>query len=465
VIALYSPSYGWSANKEITNILDSQATQPIKVGMVSLGCAKNRIDAEVMLGLLQEQGFMITADAAEADVIIVNSCTFIESATSESIDAVLEMAGYKESGRCRALILAGCMSSRYKEQLLSEFPEVDAVIGTGDVGNVAAIVKRVLSGERFTSTAEPLFLYDEHMPRILTTASHSAYVKIAEGCNHHCAFCVIPSLRGNHRSRSLASIVTETRQLVQKGTKEIVLIAQDTTWYGRDIYGESRLADLLRQVAAVEGLRWLRLLYAYPTHLSDDILQVIAEQPNICKYVELPLQHVSDAVLKAMYRQGDSAFINHLVDRIRQIIPDVTLRTSFIVGYPGETDADFAALCDFVTEKRFDHVGVFTYSAEEGTPAAQMPHQLPQAVKEQRKQTLMAIQQRISRAKNEGCIGQDVEVLIERVAKSTAVGRTRRQAPEIDGITYVKGRDLRVGDLVQACIVSASDYDLTAVVE
>ncbi|HHT27564.1 MAG TPA: 30S ribosomal protein S12 methylthiotransferase RimO [Firmicutes bacterium] len=433
--------------------------------MVSLGCAKNRIDSEVMLGILRQQGFDLTADPLEADVIIVNSCTFIESATSESIDAVLEMAQYKERGRCKALILAGCMGSRYKEQLLAELPEVDAIIGTGDVGNVAAIAQRVLSGERFATTAEPLFLYDEQMPRLLTTSPHSAYVKIAEGCNHRCAFCVIPSIRGSYRSRPLNSIVAETRRLVRNGAKEIILIAQDTTWYGRDIYGESRLADLLRRVAAVEGLHWLRLLYAYPTHLSDDVLQVVAEQPNICKYVELPLQHVSDTVLRAMYRQGDGAYINRLIDRIRQIIPDVTLRTSFIVGYPGETEADFAALCDFVTEKRFDHVGVFTYSAEEGTPAAQMPHQIPQAVKEERRQRLLAIQQRISRAKNEGCVGQVTDVLVDRVTDSVCIGRTRRQAPEIDGITYVKGRRLQVGDMVRARILSASDYDLTAVVE
>jgi ribosomal protein S12 methylthiotransferase len=445
--------------------LGAQVTQPFKVGMVSLGCAKNRIDSEVMLGILRQQGFDLTADPLEADVIIVNSCTFIESATSESIDAVLEMAQYKERGRCKALILAGCMGSRYKEQLLAELPEVDAIIGTGDVGNVAAIAQRVLSGERFATTAEPLFLYDEQMPRLLTTSPHSAYVKIAEGCNHRCAFCVIPSIRGSYRSRPLNSIVAETRRLVRNGAKEIILIAQDTTWYGRDIYGESRLADLLRRVAAVEGLHWLRLLYAYPTHLSDDVLQVVAEQPNICKYVELPLQHVSDTVLRAMYRQGDGAYINRLIDRIRQIIPDVTLRTSFIVGYPGETEADFAALCDFVTEKRFDHVGVFTYSAEEGTPAAQMPHQIPQAVKEERRQRLLAIQQRISRAKNEGCVGQVTDVLVDRVTDSVCIGRTRRQAPEIDGITYVKGRRLQVGDMVRARILSASDYDLTAVVE
>jgi ribosomal protein S12 methylthiotransferase len=234
--------------------------------MVSLGCAKNRIDSEVMLGILRQQGFDLTADPLEADVIIVNSCTFIESATSESIDAVLEMAQYKERGRCKALILAGCMGSRYKEQLLAELPEVDAIIGTGDVGNVAAIAQRVLSGERFATTAEPLFLYDEQMPRLLTTSPHSAYVKIAEGCNHRCAFCVIPSIRGSYRSRPLNSIVAETRRLVRNGAKEIILIAQDTTWYGRDIYGESRLADLLRRVAAVEGLHWLRLLYAYPAH-------------------------------------------------------------------------------------------------------------------------------------------------------------------------------------------------------
>lgn len=442
----------------------SPGTRP-KVGMVSLGCAKNLIDSEVMLGLLQKENMELTNNPGEADVIVVNTCTFISSATSESVETLLEMSQYKKRGRCRALVLAGCMGTRYRDQLLAELPEVDAVIGTGEVAQIGQVVRRVLAGERFTSVARPQFIYNHEMPRLLATRRHTAFVKISEGCNHQCAFCIIPQVRGAQRSRPMESVVAEARHLVENGTKEIVVIAQDTTWYGRDNYGEFRLAQLLQQLAGVDGLQWLRLLYAYPTHLSDDVLKVMAAHENICKYVELPLQHVSNHMLRAMHREGDRNYIERLVDKVRTVIPDVALRTSFIVGFPGETEDDFQELCEFVEAKRFIHVGVFTYSPEEGTPAATLPDQVPEHVKEERRRIVMQMQRKISRQTNEGLVGCTAEVLIDKAENGAWIGRTRWQAPEIDGITRIRGNNLRVGDIIQARISGASDYDLTAIVE
>lgn len=437
--------------------MQNQSEKEFRVGMVSLGCAKNLVDSEVMLGLLRQQGYVLTADPAEADAIVVNTCTFIEKATRESIDTVFEMARFKETGRCRALILAGCMGTRYGSHLLAELPEVDAVLGTGEVPLIGAVISKVLAGERLASVGTPEFIYSENMPRIKATKPHTAFVKIAEGCNHGCSFCVIPRVRGRYRSRPMASIVEETRQLVTGGAREIIVIAQDTTRYGQDLYGKHRLAELLDRLADVEGVDWLRLLYAYPTHLTDDVLAVIARRDNICRYVELPLQHVSSRVLSAMRRAGNGDYLIRLVERVRATIPDVALRTSFIVGFPGETEADFAELCQFIEEYRFDHVGIFTYSQEEGTPAALLPDQVDEGIKQERRRVAMNIQQRISREKNEQLVGQVAEVLID----TPGVGRMARQAPDIDGVTYVRGGS-RPGDLVRCLIVAAHDYDLVA---
>lgn len=436
----------------------SQRMAEQKVGLVSLGCAKNLVDSEVMLGLLQEAGYVVTADPKEADAIIVNTCTFIETATSESIDALLEMARFRQGGRCQALILAGCMGTRYGDQLLAELPEVDAVVGTNEVPHIAAVVARALAGERFTSVGAPEFIYSHLLPRIRATRPHTAFVKIAEGCDHRCAFCVIPKVRGAYRSRPMESVVAETRQLVNEGAKEVVAIAQDTTGYGRDLYGELRLAELLDRLADVDGLYWLRLLYAYPTHLSDDVLSVIANRSSICKYVELPLQHVNQRLLAAMRRGGNKDSLARLVDRVRERVPGVVLRTSFIVGYPGETEADFAELAAFVREQRFDHMGVFTYSQEEGTAAAMLPDQVDEATKQERRRVLMEMQQGISRQRNEQLVGQSTEVLVE----GRGVGRIARQAPEIDGITYIQGAN-SPGKVLRCRITAASDYDLVAV--
>jgi ribosomal protein S12 methylthiotransferase len=432
--------------------------ETIIVGMISLGCAKNLIDTEVMLGLTRDRGYTLTNDPAEADVIVVNTCTFIEAATSEAIDCILEMARYKTRGRCRALIVAGCMGTRYARQLLDELPEVDGIIGSGEVADITEVIERVLSGERFAAADKPTFIYDHTFPRVLTTPAHTAFVKIAEGCNHRCSYCIIPDVRGAYRSRSFSSVLLETERLVAGGAKEIILVAQDTTLYGRDRYGRMRLAELLDRLADIDGLSWLRVLYSYPDHLSDDVLRTMAKRDNICKYVDVPLQHVSHDVLRRMRRRGDYETFSHLVDRVRELVPGVVLRTSMIVGFPGETQRDFEELCQFIQEKGLDHVGVFSYSREEGTFAASLSDQVAEETKEERRRTAMQIQRAISAAKNQELVDHVVDLLVDR----PGIGRTAGQVPEVDGVSYITGKSPDPGDMVQARVIATSgDYDLT----
>lgn len=441
----------------------SLSASPIKVGMVSLGCAKNLIDSEVMMGLLGRAGCELTHDPSEADVLVVNTCTFIGPAKEESVDTILEMARYKEEGKCKALIVAGCMGTRYKEQLMEAMPEIDAVIGTGEVDQIPAVVQRVLGGEKLVQVGTPSYIYDHTAPRVRATLPHTAFVKISEGCNHPCAFCIIPAVRGRHRSRPMESIVDEVKRLADEGVREVVLVAQDTTWYGRDLYGEYKLAELLRRLAKVEGIDWLRVFYAYPTHLSDEIIDVIADEPKICKYIELPLQHASDRVLRRMRRKGDRALIDRLIEKIRARIPGVTLRSSFIVGFPGETDEDFEELLSFIQQVRFDHVGVFTYSREEGTPAAELDGQLPEEVKLQRREAVMEAQRAISRAINRSLVGKVFPMLVDGPSSESdlvLVARGQRHAPEIDGVTYIANKWVDPGQMVDVRIVEAHDYDL-----
>lgn len=438
-------------------------TRPIKVGMVSLGCAKNLVDSEVMMGLLARAGCELTQDPQSADVLVVNTCTFIGPAKEESIDTILEMARYKEVGNCKALIVAGCMGTRYKEELMEAMPEIDAVIGTGEIDQIPEVVQRVLGGETFAQVGTPTFLYDHTLPRIRATRPHTAFIKISEGCNHPCAFCIIPAVRGRHRSRPIESIVDEAKRLADEGVREVVLIAQDTTWYGRDLYGEFKLAELLARLARIEGIDWFRLFYAYPTHLSDAILDVIAAEPKLCKYIELPLQHASDRMLKAMRRKGDRAHIDRLIERIRARIPDVTLRSSFIVGFPGESDADFEELLTFLREVRFDHVGIFAYSQEEGTPAAQMPGQIPEEVKAERRHLAMELQRSISREINLSLVGQVFPMIVDGPSEESdlvLVARGERQAPDIDGVTYIANKPVRPGEIVPVRVLEGHDYDL-----
>ncbi|QJW47435.1 30S ribosomal protein S12 methylthiotransferase RimO [bacterium BFN5] len=385
----------------------------LKAGFISLGCAKNLVDTEVMLGALATNNIEITPDPDQADVIIVNTCSFIDSAKEESISTILQMADYKATHKCRALIVAGCLGQRYKQNLLDELPEVDAIVGTGAWHRIMEAVNSALSGERVLIIGDTETIYDETMPRISTTPSYTAYVKIAEGCNNRCSYCVIPMVRGNFRSRTIESIVAEVKNLTERGIKEINLIAQDTTSYGKDLYDVPQLAQLLTELVALEDVKWIRLLYCYPKYFSNELIELIAKEPKICKYIDMPLQHAHDDILQAMSRRDSRTEIEKLLARLRTSIPDVAIRTSFIVGFPGETEEHYLSLRQFVQEQRFDKVGVFTYSREEDTPAFDMQNQIADDVKQERYHDLMALQCQISEELNKAMEGRIIEVLIE----------------------------------------------------
>jgi ribosomal protein S12 methylthiotransferase len=452
----------------------------MRIGFVSLGCPKNLVDGEIMLGLAQQAGHEITADAGDADVIVVNTCAFIDNAKQESIDAILEMAQHKRNGRTSRLVVTGCLAERYRDELIQEMPEIDAVLGTGEVGDIVGAIEA--RGERREARAEPLtfhrkpsapralptYLYDADTPRLLTTPKHFAYVKIAEGCDYTCAFCIIPTLRGTYRSRTRESIVAEARALAARGVKELLLISQDTTFYGIDRQERGALAALLRELNGVEGLEWIRMLYLYPTTITDEVLAAMAECEKVCKYVDLPLQHASADVLKRMRRPGNRQTYDKLLARIRDRVPGVTLRTTFIVGFPGETEDEFAELEEFVQDTRFDHIGVFTYSHEEGTRAFAAGDDVTAATKRKRRERIMRRQQAIVAAGQAARIGTEVRVLIDGPSAEHELvlqGRLEGQAPEIDPVVYLTDCDPSVygrGNLIRARIVGAEGYDLLA---
>ncbi len=436
----------------------------MKAGFISLGCSKNLVDTEVMLGILQQHGIELTPNPAEADILIVNTCAFIQSAKEESITTVLNMADYKETGRCRSLIVAGCLGQRYKQELLDEIPEADAIIGTGAWPRIMEAVEETLKGRRIVIAGEDEALYDEKTPRITTTPDYTAYVKIAEGCNNRCAFCAIPLIRGKYRSRRIEDIAAEVRRLAARGAKEIVLIAQDSTDYGRDLYGEPMLAKLLRELCRIEGVEWIRTLYSYPKFFTDELIETIAREPKLCKYVDLPLQHAHDAVLRRMRRPDTQEEMRVLIQKLRERIPGVTIRSTFIVGFPGETDAQYQALRNFLESVRFDKVGVFTYSQEEGTSAAEMPDQVSEEVMQERYHDLMSLQSKISEEVNQGLEGEELDVLIEgRDAEqpNIAIGRSCREAPEVDGQVYVEGdTEAKVGDIIRVRVLQGFAYDI-----
>jgi len=465
----------------------------MKIGMVSLGCPKNLVDSEVMLGLAQQQGHALTRDAADADVLIVNTCAFIDKAKQESIDTILEMAELKKTGSCTRLVVTGCMAERYRDELKAQIPEIDAVLGTGQipeiVGAIGATGRRDTetqspfipllrsNGERVGSRfpdpesrppALPTYIYDAETPRLLATPRHYAYVKIAEGCDYKCAFCIIPTLRGNYRSRPADSIVRAARALAARGVKELLLISQDTSFYGIDRGERGALARLLRELNAVDGIEWIRMLYLYPTTIGDDVLDAMAECEKVCNYVDLPLQHASDTVLKRMKRPGTRAGYERLLDRIRARIPGVTLRTTFIVGFPGETEDDFAELKDFVKTVGFDHVGVFTYSHEEGTSAHGFEDDVPAKVKKQRQASLMSLQKKIVSKAQQMRVGQTVRLLVEGPSSEHDLvlrARLEGHAPDIDPVVYLTDcdpSDFSAGQFIQAEIVGSRDYDLLA---
>jgi len=471
----------------------------MKIGMVSLGCPKNLVDSEVMLGLAQESGHQLTGDAADADVLIVNTCAFIDKAKQESIDAILEMAEQKKTGACRRLVVTGCMAERYRDELLEQIPEIDAVLGTGQVPQIVEAIgtgtgtgdsglgtrtiplfrsngERVPTADRRPETEDrrpktgdlPSYLYDANTPRLLATPRHYAYAKIAEGCDYTCAFCIIPTLRGRYRSRSHESVVEEATRLAARGVKELLLISQDTSFYGVDRGERGALARLLRALNGVDGLEWIRMLYLYPTTITDAVLEAVAESENVCKYIDLPLQHASDAVLKRMKRPGTRAGYERLLDRIRRRVPGVALRTTFIVGFPGETSQDYEELRSFVRDVEFDHVGVFTYSHEEGTSAHRLEDDVPGPVKRGRHDGLMRLQRGIVARSQRARIGTRVRVLVDGPSTEHDLvvrGRLESQAPDIDPLVYLTDCDpstLSPGQFVDAELVASRGYDLVA---
>jgi ribosomal protein S12 methylthiotransferase len=432
--------------------------------MVSLGCPKNLVDAEVMLGQFPPERYQIVTDESQADIIIVNTCAFINDAKEESVDTILEMTDYKEEGSCKLLVVTGCLPQRYQETLHKELPEVDMFLGTSEGVRIVELIEEHLrTGAPEVVIGQPDYLYDHQTPRVNSSPCYTTYVKIAEGCSNFCSYCVIPQLRGPLRSRSIESLVTECRTLADKGVTEINLIAQDITAFGRDRDDGATLEKLLRELVKIDKIVWLRLLYAYPEGVSDELLDLIASEEKICNYLDLPFQHIDDAVLRSMNRRLGEEGSRNLVERIRQRVPNMTLRTSFIVGFPGETREQFDKLLKFVEEGHFERVGVFRYSREEGTPAAEQPNQVPAQTKKSRLNRLMKAQARVSFAKNRELIGTIEKVLVEGYSEETDLllrGRSERQAPEIDGQFLITSGQANIGDYVELKITDSSEYDL-----
>jgi ribosomal protein S12 methylthiotransferase len=434
---------------------------PTRVYMHTLGCPKNRVDSEVMLGTLAEAGYRLVQEPEKAEVIVVNTCGFIESAKVESLDAIVELAELRRAGRCRKLVVTGCLVQRHADELARELPEVDHFLGTGAYADVARIVSDA-QAKRLV-VPDPDFVHSASTPRVNSLPSHTAYLKISEGCDNACAFCIIPKLRGPQRSRPVDDVVAEAEALARQGTLELSLVAQDLTAYGTDLPGRPRLHELLRALAKVDGIRWIRCHYAYPRDVPDALVQALADEPKIVKYLDMPLQHSSDRLLRSMKRGRDSVFLRELLARLRGGIPGLALRTSLIVGLPGETEADFEDLLRFVEESRFERLGVFEFSPEDGTPAADMARQVPDAVKRERFERVMELQNEISRAHQRALVGRRLEVLVEGASEETEhllAGRHAQQAPEIDGLTYVNDGVAYPGEIVTVEVTDASDYDV-----
>ena len=452
----------------------------MKIGFVSLGCPKNLVDSEVMMGLSQQGGHTLTPNPADADVLVVNTCAFIDSAKEESVNTILELAEFKKSGNCKRLVVTGCLGERYRDELKKQIPEIDAVLGTGDVPEIVGAIEGASKNRTIPLTLVPsqspipnpqslglpTYLYDAESPRVLATPRHFAYIKVAEGCDYKCSFCIIPTLRGHYRSRTVEAIVREARSLAARGVRELILISQDTTFYGRDLGEGAALPKLLRELNTVEGIDWIRLLYLYPTTITDDILDAMADCDKVVKYIDLPLQHAADAVLRRMKRPGTGKQYEALLARIRARVPGVSLRTTLIVGFPGETDAEFEQLCAFVRAVGFDHVGVFTYSHEEGTTAYDLVDDVPAATKKKRRNALMAEQKRIVSRTQKRRVGARVQVMVDGPSPEHELvwrGRLSGQAPEIDPVVYFTDagpETLRPGALLQVEIVGSREYDL-----
>ena len=449
----------------------------MKLGLISLGCPKNLVDSEVMLGIIEKYHIEITNDPEAAEIIIVNTCGFIESAKQESIDTILSMAAYKTEGCCRYLIVTGCLAQRYAQELFQDMPEVDAIVGTNVYKDIAQVIERVMQGQRVLHLSETDFekinlegMQDKERnlpdPRKLTTPSYMAYLKIAEGCDNFCSFCAIPLIRGRYTSKPYEQVMAEARELVERGVKELIVIAQDTTRYGQDLYGKLRLAELLHDLNALPGLKWIRVLYSYPNTFTDELIEAYATLPKVCHYVDLPLQHASDRLLHAMRRRDKLSETEKLLKKLRERIPDIVIRTTFIVGFPGETEEDFAILKEFVTEQKFENAGVFQYSQEENTVAATLPEQIPEETKQERYDELMAIQAGISEDVHRSMEDRELEVVVEGYEseeENLVAARSYREAPDIDGSIFVENAPgLNPGDFIRVRIEQGFAYEVVA---
>lgn len=441
----------------------------MKIGVVSLGCPKNLVDSETMLGLIHEEKYEITNDPSEAEIIIVNTCGFIESAKEESINTILQMAEYKKSGSCKYIIVTGCLSQRYAEELFSELPEADAIAGVEVYDEIGSIIKRVMNSERFImlERSKPDVIYtskETFLPRILTTPSYTAYLKIAEGCDNCCSYCAIPKIRGPYRSKPMEQVLKEAKALADNGVKELIVVAQDTTRYGEDLPGgKLLLSDLLKELNKIESLKWIRVMYCYPNNFTDELIETFASLDKVCKYVDLPLQHASNRLLASMNRYDTREEVETLLAKLRKRIPGIVIRTTFIVGFPGETDADFEELKEFVEQQRFENAGVFAYSQEEGTVAGAMPNQIPNEIKQERYHELMALQAQISEEIHKDTEGQTLEVLVEGIEEDGSglhYGRSYREAPDIDGLVFIENPgDIKPGCFVKVNILQGFTYE------
>ena len=435
----------------------------MKILFISLGCDKNLVDSEVMLGLLASRGYEMIDDEQEADIIVVNTCCFIHDAKQESVDNILEMAEYKKTGKLKALIVTGCLAERYRQEIIDEIPEVDAVLGTTAYDKILDAVDEALEGKHFLEMEDLQALPVVDTKRQITTGGHFAYMKIAEGCDKHCTYCIIPKIRGTYRSVPMEQLIKEAEELAAQGVKELILVAQETTLYGKDLYGEKSLHKLLKELCKVSGIQWIRILYCYPEEITDELIQVIKEEPKICHYLDLPIQHANDEILKRMGRRTSKQELIDIVTKLRKEIPDICLRTTLITGFPGETEEQHQELVEFVDEMEFDRLGVFTYSPEEDTPAATMPDQIEEVVKLERQAELMELQQEIAFDTAENMIGREMLVMIEgKIADEPAyVGRTYRDAPKVDGLIFVEtGELLMSGDFAKVTVTGAEEYDL-----
>lgn len=435
----------------------------MKILFVSLGCDKNLVDSEFMLGMLKESGYEITDNENKAEIIVVNTCCFIHDAKEESITTILEMAELKKSAELKVLIVTGCLAQRYKEEIRKEIPEVDAVLGTTSYENICEVVEETLKGQTVEKFEDVNYLPLIESKRINTTGGYSSYLKIAEGCDKHCTYCIIPSIRGKYRSVPMERLIKEAETLAQNGVEELILVAQETTMYGKDIYGEKRLPNLLKELCKISGIRWIRILYCYPEEITDELIQIIKQEDKICKYLDMPIQHGADGVLRRMGRRTNKQELVDIITKLRREIPDICLRTTLISGFPGETEEEHEELVEFVKEMKFDRLGVFPYSMEEDTPAAILPDQIPEEIKEQRRDEIMKVQQEIAFQKAEDMLYQKVEVLIEGSLpdENIFIGRTYKDAPNVDGYIFVScSHELMSGEFVKVQITDAKEYDL-----